>query len=214
MQDVSRGEGRTVLFVSHNMESVQSLCTKGLLLEYGRVAYQGNISDTIGRYLEGEVPMQRYVNISPDTSKQMELLRAEIKPSVGEIFTVSKPIELQMEVRINQPVVRLFTGFSLFSARNTPIARVDFNDFNGLRTLEPGTYIFNYKIPAYTLSNGSYRICMDLEDYNVKCYVEGIDLSFDVILDEASTVNFFNEKSPKATSVIRANWLESLERKK
>ena len=44
MQDVSRGEGRTVLFVSHNMGSIKALCKHGLLLENGKVKYSGDIS--------------------------------------------------------------------------------------------------------------------------------------------------------------------------
>jgi lipopolysaccharide transport system ATP-binding protein len=54
MQDVSKGEGRTVLFVSHNMASVQNLCTKGILLGKGGVLFQGNIESTIHNYLTGE----------------------------------------------------------------------------------------------------------------------------------------------------------------
>jgi lipopolysaccharide transport system ATP-binding protein len=51
MQDVSRGEGRTVLFVSHNMASLQNLCTKGLLLENGTSTFSGTINQTIDKYL-------------------------------------------------------------------------------------------------------------------------------------------------------------------
>lgn len=51
MQDVSRGEGRTVLFVSHNMASITTLCTKGVLLDRGAVAFSGSVKDTINRYL-------------------------------------------------------------------------------------------------------------------------------------------------------------------
>ena len=51
MQDVSKGEGRTVLFVSHNMSSVRSLCKSGVMLENGQVAYVGNVEETINRYL-------------------------------------------------------------------------------------------------------------------------------------------------------------------
>lgn len=54
MQDVSKGEGRTVLFVSHNMASIQSLCNKGILLENGTVAYRGTATDTINKYLISE----------------------------------------------------------------------------------------------------------------------------------------------------------------
>jgi lipopolysaccharide transport system ATP-binding protein len=52
MQDVSKGEGRTVLFVSHNMAAVRSLCTRGILLKNGMVEYMGSISDTLDHYLK------------------------------------------------------------------------------------------------------------------------------------------------------------------
>ena len=51
MKDVSQGEGRTVLFVSHNMTSVRNLCTSGLLLENGMIAYRGEVDEAIDRYL-------------------------------------------------------------------------------------------------------------------------------------------------------------------
>jgi lipopolysaccharide transport system ATP-binding protein len=50
MHDVARA-GRTILFVSHAMTSVASLCTRGILLDQGRVAYEGNVSSTIDRYV-------------------------------------------------------------------------------------------------------------------------------------------------------------------
>ena len=51
MQDVSKGEGRTVLFVSHNMASVKALCTRGVMLENGMVKYMGGIKDTVDYYI-------------------------------------------------------------------------------------------------------------------------------------------------------------------
>lgn len=51
MSDVSKGEGRTVLFVSHNMGAVRSLCNKGIVLENGLKTFEGNSSDAIDYYL-------------------------------------------------------------------------------------------------------------------------------------------------------------------
>jgi len=51
MQDVSRGEGRTVLFVSHNMAAVKSLCTRGIIIKNGLIDYIGDINSTVERYL-------------------------------------------------------------------------------------------------------------------------------------------------------------------
>jgi lipopolysaccharide transport system ATP-binding protein len=50
MQDVSKGEGRTVLFVSHNLFSLETLCNKGVVLENGNINFIGNISDGINNY--------------------------------------------------------------------------------------------------------------------------------------------------------------------
>jgi lipopolysaccharide transport system ATP-binding protein len=51
MHDVSQKSGRTVLFVSHNMAAVKSLCTKGVMMNEGKIAYEGNVEDVINSYL-------------------------------------------------------------------------------------------------------------------------------------------------------------------
>jgi lipopolysaccharide transport system ATP-binding protein len=50
MQDISRGQGRTVLFVSHNMAAVKSLCTRGIVLENGGVIFEGGIEEAVEKY--------------------------------------------------------------------------------------------------------------------------------------------------------------------
>lgn len=55
MQDVSKGEGRTVLFVSHNMASMRALCNNGILLEKGTIAFTGSIDKVISAYLMDKV---------------------------------------------------------------------------------------------------------------------------------------------------------------
>ena len=56
MQDVSKGEGRTVLFVSHNMASVRALCKHGVLLENGTVKFCGETNETIDEYMKNSLP--------------------------------------------------------------------------------------------------------------------------------------------------------------
>lgn len=67
MHDVANGQGRTVLFVSHNMAAVKSLCKKGILLEKGGVNFIGNIDDCISKYIQG--------NQSEDNSLIIDKLR-------------------------------------------------------------------------------------------------------------------------------------------
>ncbi len=51
MKEVSTSEGRTVLFVSHNMGAVKALCTRGLMLENGKIDYDGNVEQVIDNYM-------------------------------------------------------------------------------------------------------------------------------------------------------------------
>lgn len=66
MQDVSKGEGRTVLFVSHNMASIRHLCHSGVLLENGRISFLGSAEDAIDLYMASnqntmqDVPLINY----------------------------------------------------------------------------------------------------------------------------------------------------------
>jgi len=50
MSDVTKGEGRTILFVSHNMTAVKELCNTGVLMKYGEVSYKGDMLETILEY--------------------------------------------------------------------------------------------------------------------------------------------------------------------
>ena len=61
MQDVSKGEGRTVLFVSHNMASVRALCTKGLVLKNGMVDFSGTASEAIDHYIGENASKSIYI---------------------------------------------------------------------------------------------------------------------------------------------------------
>lgn len=62
MQDVSRGEGRTVLFVSHNMAAVRSLCSKGIVLKNGCVDFQGSSDECVNHYMQSGY--QKSANLS------------------------------------------------------------------------------------------------------------------------------------------------------
>lgn len=64
MQDVSKGEGRTVLFVSHNMGAVKNLCKRGIVLNQGQVVFDGGVEDAIERYLN-----TRKIDSLPKTSQ-------------------------------------------------------------------------------------------------------------------------------------------------
>lgn len=86
MQDISRSGGRTVLFVSHNMAAVKSLCTTGIILEHGKVVFEGGIDYAISEYL-------RVNNISDS----VVFTRGPLK----ELNVIQEDIDIVIKARYN-----------------------------------------------------------------------------------------------------------------
>ena len=209
MQDVSKGEGRTVLFVSHNMASVQRLCKTGLLLENGTVKYSGNISDTIATYLTDEVIQSEYINPNPNPKDKLNLLWAKVSPATGSLVYPTTAVDVHFRIRVNENIGHLVIGFNLFSSFKHPLARTDYNDHDGIPTLAPGEYDFHFQIPANTLSNGEYTVVLDVAEKMIKNYAgEETKLTFRVDVDESSNINAFNENMDIKSSIIREMWLK------
>ncbi|MBP92718.1 MAG: ABC transporter ATP-binding protein, partial [Flavobacteriaceae bacterium] len=61
MQDISKGDGRTVLFVSHNMAAVKRLCTRAIVLEHGKTVFEGATDETVDFYLNQGKKQERVV---------------------------------------------------------------------------------------------------------------------------------------------------------
>lgn len=102
MGDVSQKEGRTVLFVSHNMTAMQSLCNKGLLMERGELRYRGLMGDTITSYLKQFTETKRKVAWGSPAeapgNDQAKLLLAEVRSLHAgksiDFFEEGDPVQL------------------------------------------------------------------------------------------------------------------------
>lgn len=107
MQDVSKGEGRTVLFVSHNMTSVKQLCKSGILLENGIVSFMGTAEDTIGKYLALNLEeLDKPLLERKDRQGNGRVLFKNVvfKNEKGEAVTetfVGKPLQIELHIQIN-----------------------------------------------------------------------------------------------------------------
>lgn len=96
MGDVSKGEGRTVLFVSHNMQSIANLCGKGILMEYGSISMIGQTHDVIRKYLIQD-EMDKKIKI---TAENLDI--AEVNFISGQLRQVANN-EIVFELVINAP---------------------------------------------------------------------------------------------------------------
>ena len=211
MQDVSKGDGRTVLFVSHNMGSVQRLCSKGIVLDEGEIAFNGTAAEAIKKYLSNEIVQDTFEGIdgNPDI---LYLRKASVSSNDKTIFYNSSTITIEFEVCVKKKIPSLVIGFNLYSSFQTTLARADYNDENKKTSLEPGLYNFVFEIPPYTLSNGDYKIVFDVAERNIKCYTgEKSQLSFTIVQGEDCFGNVFSENTIIKSSIFREKWLKQIQ---
>ena len=182
MQDVSRGDGRTVLFVSHNMASMQRLCSRGVLLEYGSVKFIGSISDTINKYMSSQVTQQTFNNGEGDKDV-LWVEYAKVYPENGNVFYNTQNIYVQFKVNVAKKIPSLVIGFNLYSAYQY--------------TLSNGEYKIVFDIAEKGVKNYAS---------------ENSVLTFQVEHDNLCVGNVFAENIPIKASIIRENWLVGIKK--
>ena len=163
MQDVSKGQGRTVLFVSHNMAAVQKLCKRGILLEDGAVKYSGGIEDTIRMYIDdGIIPSQSVfyddLSAAPGNDK-VRIKSFEVLPVKGNVVSVASGIHFRLRFMNYVPNIHLDVTFELRTVDDIII-------FNNGKVVSPqhdskvGEYIVDFSLPPFMLNRGKYNMEM------------------------------------------------------
>ena len=152
MQDVSQGEGRTVLFVSHNMGSVSQLCNRGILFSQGKIAFMGKVRDCISSYISEGAAESFYA--SKNTKNDMFLKRVSvIDKNKNEIIDVAYDdnINIFFEIGCNNFVDNATVSFTLLNYHQFPL-------FTSHHKLNPSNPIVTAEIPRKLLLPGSYFI--------------------------------------------------------
>lgn len=158
MGDVTKGEGRTVLFVSHNMTSVKELCNNGILMKNGMVNYQGDILETILEYQKDYELSNSYLaeNIEKAVGNEnIKILEFSAKPINGKIIDVDSGIRIKLEFYNNLPNINLDATFELRNFEELVIFHVGkliSENYNAKK----GIYSIEFDMPAGMLNAGNY----------------------------------------------------------
>jgi len=189
MKDVA-GEGRTVIFVSHNMAAVENLCTRAVLLKGGQVQADGPVRKVINQYLAGETNMQSTVYHTPATAPGNELVRllhAHVCDAGGKQFiSITDEIELSFTFALSRPEKDVNVSLNLFTLNgdhvfNTMSENVAAND----------KIIATMTIPAELLNSGEYAVSiMAVRDRTVMLHYFENCLSFEVTDSRKGEVYF------------------------
>ena len=175
MQQVAKGEGRTVLFVSHQMNAIESLCSRALLISSGRLEEQGNdVRQVIKRYLDRSDSQEKAPALPgewPAGASELTrnrwfnptrfLLTDDLGQPINEPLRNDSSFHVQIEGEVEQADPALCIGFAIFDRATGQLLfqsqcvdrpEEDWPD------LARGPQVLRCQIPPHLLNEGSYRL--------------------------------------------------------
>lgn len=167
-------QGRTILFVSHNMASIRKLCHRGLLLSTGKISFHGEIDHTIDIYLtenqkskvtEIELPKKAKNDCSTELGRGVSLSFYSYDRQKKSQFKLREPWKIFLEFEIYQPVGHAIAGVGLSTLDGIPLVTY----WSHPKKLSPGSYKaeFDCNLP---LQAGSLTITVGLSDFEKTFY--------------------------------------------
>lgn len=160
MGDISKGEGRTVLFVSHNMAAVKSLCNKGIVLQFGKKVFDGNAADGVSYYLKGDVETINKRIFNKEYNKTDFILHEISLNPIGknsnETLDEYCGVELHTKITIKDRSDVLHITYVLNNENEEPI--FTFSHINSNKVLKNGFNHLKCTFPKGFLNIGSYYL--------------------------------------------------------
>lgn len=189
MQNLST-QGRTVLFVSHNMAAIKQLCNRTVVLDKGMLIADTITQNGINKYLES-IKTEAIKNVSSILSniEQDEVVaynNISIKQQNKVVSELSNDenIDIEIDYIIKQKTFGYRLIFLLYDNYDNLISKSFFDEQNDIgSTVEAGRYLSTFTIPANLLIDGNYRITITSGIHNIRMCkpIEGISFTLNVV---------------------------------
>jgi lipopolysaccharide transport system ATP-binding protein len=166
MQDVSQGQGRTVLFVSHNMHSMLMLCKNGVLLEHGQIKSIGNIATIVDQYINEDTSKSSIEMYYKEKEKDPDITANYIRISSFKLLD-EKSVAIHQGKRLKGRI----TIYSLLHVKNVRF-RITILNMSGsaisMSTMREelqvikGETTFDFQLDTSMLASGTYSLSFAL----------------------------------------------------
>jgi lipopolysaccharide transport system ATP-binding protein len=214
MDEVSKSEGRTIMFVSHNMAAVQNLCNKTIMLSNGEVTFNGSVSEGVSNYLSQGISEQRKYKslieiLDRKGSGNIRFTKVAICDVANkELEYITSGMDTYFHIFYEAKEVQHEVIFRLQVIDNAGIVVFTCNNFHSAKPIESvnGNGCIVCEIPNIPLFSGNYTI-------SLQCLV-GFDVADE--LENAVSLNvedgdfFGTGKLPAVKSgvLVNHNWIE------
>ena len=201
MKDVSQGGDRTVLFVSHNMAAVKSLCKKGVFLENGMVKETGDIDTVVGHYLKGDNDIANYFHWDTTVIQKQgyELLEIGVKRRGGDYMDVMR-VDNDLELVVKYRLTSHFRALHLTYHFKNEQGQKMFTTSGGGRCYErehsEGVYTQICHLPANFFNWGTYSIDLYVVENCSKAFIIENDVVSFTLSNRAVAIGSWMGKEP------------------
>jgi lipopolysaccharide transport system ATP-binding protein len=212
MSDMSKGEGRTVLFVSHNLPAVKRLCTKGIFLSNGMLRFQGSVNDVSTLYFN-EVENQSTMNVDASLREGNGRVRLQAFQLIGDPSPeVNQPVKFLL--RLDKPFdkSRLIMSFSLRSPDHQLLSYLvsDETVVDDIRPEDRFTQEIELSIKNFAVRPGRYSIRIIIHDSDTS-YANVCDIVESAMELDVLSNDFFGSgktmRSHDSTPVLQAHYI-------
>jgi len=184
MKDVS-SEGRTVLFVSHNMQAIQKLCTSAILLNKGGIQANGDVQQIIDLYFkkESNSSLAREIELSNLTEANLATgfplhLRFEDLAGIPlEVLPVGKYWQLRIRFKIEKPLDHFIIGIGIATSNDVAV----YTAWSEPESVSPGIYEAVFANNQIFFTTGHYRLAVGLSNHERSFYFNEDILSFEIL---------------------------------
>jgi lipopolysaccharide transport system ATP-binding protein len=206
MEDVSKREGRTVLFVSHNMAAIAALTNRAILLRKGGVQYSGPPKEAFDLYMTDDTPTEEIYSAPPNPDHP-NITRVEVECSqAGNTHESGQPWRVRFELHFPYALPKASLAFQVFNQFQTAVLRFDAYDQDVPICQGAGKAVVVCTVPHLDLNVGSYHLKARLAGPPGGLHYETLDniCPFTVvILDRVASQGW---KPESCSYLVNANW--------
>lgn len=176
MREAAKKEGRTVLYVSHNMNTIRRLCDRCIVLDKGRIVFDGDVEDAIAIYLRNthnewsntktRFDLLHATTRSPYTDGNAQITYLELLGKETALYTPGEEMKLRIQVETKKFFPNLHLRIEVRYNDDTPVGTMPISDLGECKKNSKQNYFVSFTPTG--LANGKYRVDLvlfDMDDF-------------------------------------------------
>jgi len=182
MQSVSEQEGRTVLFVSHNMQAVRQMCRRVIFLKQGKVAFAGDPHEAISAYLgqgllaesHHEIDLSDYPRTNaPEGGALLRVRFTNGKGQPASSLQLTDVLGVEVDFKANKKLHQFNFSMAVVHGEGLRVFSEAYSDQHAMPDLDQGEYTLRFEVPMRFFKMETYFLSLTLVDNGVCC--DGVD---------------------------------------